>query len=333
VNTPVLRTAIIGCGRMGASYVDDPGFAGIYTHAGAYRACAGVELAALCDRDPDQLRRAGERWQVAALYSDADRMLDEVRPELVSVCTPDSTHYDVIRAATAAPGVRGILAEKPLATSTCDARALVDLARQKGVRLAVNYSRRYCRRHRELAAWVHAGGMGRVRLATGYYTKGTRHNGTHWLDLVRWLLGSPVRVAARNRLGEGGDDPTLDVTLTFSNAATAELCACPASDYTIFELDLLGETGRARITEGGRRMDSYRVIDGVPTAGYRGLVLHESRDDGLRDMTLAAVQDLVEAVLNDHPLCCTGEDGLAALALAEAAHAAAVAGVPAELSE
>lgn len=314
-----LRAVIIGCGRIGASYADDPSFAGVFTHAGAYRACPGVELVALCDRDPEQLQRAGERWRISLLFDDPTRMLAEIRPDLVSVCTPDATHFDVVRTVLTADRVRGMLAEKPLATCLDEGRELVCLARARGIRLAVNFGRRYCRRHQQLADEVRAGSLGRVRLVSGYYTKGTRHNGSHWFDLINWILGPPEQVTGVDRLREPGEDPTLDVTLSCPDGATAYLFACPTADYSIFEFDVIGGSGRIRVSDSGRRFEVADAADGVPTEGYRGLVVGEQHYDGLRDMTLAAVRDLVDAVLSDRPPACTGEDGLAALTVAEAA--------------
>ena len=97
------RAALIGCGKIASEFADDPGLAsaGICTHAQAYAATPEIQLVAVCDSDPAKLQRCGERWKVAARYRDAGRLLAEVRPDIVSVCTPDATHYRVVQAARA----------------------------------------------------------------------------------------------------------------------------------------------------------------------------------------------------------------------------------------
>ena len=120
---------------------------GIYNHAAAYRACPETELVAVCDADPARLARATERWKVEAKYVDASELLSKAQPEIVSICTPDATHFTLIKAALETPSVRAILAEKPLALEVSQARELVELARARGVALAVNYSRRYSEGH------------------------------------------------------------------------------------------------------------------------------------------------------------------------------------------
>jgi predicted dehydrogenase len=327
-----LRAALIGCGRIACEWADDPraAAAGIATHAHAYAVCPDTELVAVCDCDPGKAARCADRWHIAARYSSPRQLLAEQRPHIVSICTPDSTHYELVRAALETDGVRGILAEKPLAQSIGEAAELVDLARRRGVVLAVNYSRRYTDNHRNLRRLVRSGSLGKVRLIRGLYTKGTLHNGTHWFDLLRFLIGEVRTVTAVDRLGEPGDDPTLDVRLD-CHGVQAELFACSAQDFAIFELDLLGTRGRVRMTETGQTMELFEPVEGVPYAGYRSLVLKQRTTDGLRDMLLHAVQDLARCVQTGERPACTGEDGLKALRIALMARESALKAAPTHL--
>src|SRR5260370_3436192 len=169
----VYRAALIGCGKIASEFADDPGFAGAggCTHAQAYASCEHTQLVAVCDSDEVKLERCGRRWNVAARYRSAGSLLEEQHPEIVSVCTPDPTHYELVRAALLAPGVRAVLAEKPLALEVEQARELVKLATQRGVVLAVNYLRRYAERIVWLRAFLHSGDIGTVRLVAWLYTE------------------------------------------------------------------------------------------------------------------------------------------------------------------
>jgi predicted dehydrogenase len=257
-------------------------------------------------------------------------MLKEQRPEIVSVCTPDSTHYELIRAVLCSPGVRGVLAEKPLALEVEEAEELVELARSHSVVLAVNYSRRYSIPHVRLRDFIRSGRLGCVHLVLGLFTNGTLHNGTHWFDLVRFLVGEVDRVKAADRLREAGADPTLDVSLTCRGGALARLHACSMHDFTIFEMDLIGTRGRVRLTESCDVMETFGVVDGVPYAGYRGLVLRERTEGSIRDVLLTAVEDLVQCLDIGRQPQCTGEDGVQALRIALAARDAAASGAGVE---
>jgi predicted dehydrogenase len=322
------RAALIGCGKIASEFADEPGFesAGICTHAQAYAACEATRLVAICDTDVAKLERCARRWSVAARYGDAGRLLAEERPEIVSVCTPDPTHYHLVHAALTTEGVRAVLAEKPLALELSQARQLVELAAERRVILAVNYLRRSAERIAWLRELIRSGSIGKVRLVTGLYSKGTLHSGTHWLDLARFLLGEVVGVAANDRLHEPGDDPTLDVHLEFDGGAGGELLGCSEDDFSVFEMDLIGTNGRARLTQFGEVIDLFTVADGVPAAPYRGLVHQGRAENVLRNVLLAVVEDLVRCLRSGCSPRCTGADAVRALEIGLAARWSAVTG-------
>jgi predicted dehydrogenase len=289
---------------------------GIYSHAGAYAVCPETVLAAVCDRDPAKLERCGERWKVAARFRDAEQLLLEHQPEIVSICTPDSTHYDLIRASLTTAGVRAVLAEKPLALTLEQAEEIVRLAHERRVVLLVNYSRRYVESHIRLKDFLRSGGIGDIQTIGGYYTKGTLHNGTHWFDLARFLVGEVARVWGFDVRKEPGDDPTLDAFLEFDCGASAHLHGCDAKAFSIFEMDLIGTRGRVRVTESGHTIETFHVVNSPHYTGYRTLAQENKLEDGMQNQLLHAVEDLVRCLNEGSQPRCSGADGLAALKIA-----------------
>jgi predicted dehydrogenase len=313
------RAALIGCGKIGSEFSDDPRVQGIFSHAGAYAACQRTALVAVCDADPVKRERCGDRWNVGARYSDARQLLRSQAPEIVSICTPDSNHFEMIRLCLHSGSVRAILAEKPLALSLPEAEELVQCARQQGVALAVNYTRRYAASHIALKQFLAAGGIGAIQAVSGYYTKGVCHNGTHWFDLARYLVGEIVEVKGLSVCMESSDDPTLDVTLGFETGARGYLHGCDAEAFSVFEMDLVGTEGRVRVTDSGHQVERYSVADSPHYTGYRSLIRQPDLAGGLNNVLLNAVEDLVACLERSGEPLCSGEDGLAALKVACAA--------------
>ena len=97
-----LRTALIGCGKVGT------------THADALTALPGSELVAVCDRTTDGANAFASRYGVQA-FTDVATMVREAGVQAVSVCTPHPLHAAAIEAA-AANGAH-VLVEKPLAAT------------------------------------------------------------------------------------------------------------------------------------------------------------------------------------------------------------------------
>jgi predicted dehydrogenase len=322
------RAALIGCGKIGSAFDDEPRAAGVRSHAGAYAACAETTLVAVCDADAYRARRCAERWRVPGWYVDAAPMLAEERPELVSVCTPDASHYEVLRTVLAAGGVRAVLAEKPLALRLEQAQEAARAAAERGVVLAVNYTRRYAAGHLALWEGLRAGGIGDVQAVSGFYTKGVLHNGTHWFDLARFLVGPVLRVQGYDRLHEGGDDPTLDAALEFEGGARGYLHGCDAARFSVFELDVVGTRGRVRVTDSGHVIDLYEVVDSAHYRGYRTLGLEARSDGGLADALACAVRDLVRCLERGASPRCGAADAVEALRIALAVRQSARSGRP-----
>jgi predicted dehydrogenase len=115
------RALIIGAGHAGQG------------HAAALRQ-AGVELAGMASRTQDVGAQVAASLGIPRYSSDWRVLLDELRPEIVAVGTPGGTHREMITAALEA-GCH-VLAEKPLATTAADARALFELSQSRGLKCA-----------------------------------------------------------------------------------------------------------------------------------------------------------------------------------------------------
>lgn len=310
------KAAIIGCGRIGSEFADDPRVDGIYSHAGAYDSCPETVLAAACDIDPVKLERCVKRWNLLAHYRNPEQMLFEQHPDIVSICTPDETHYSLIRAAIVADGIRAVLAEKPLALKLEQAREIVRLAQERDVLLAVNYTRRFAPSHIKLKEFLCSGGIGDIQTISGFYTGGTLHNGTHWFDLLRFLVGEVANVRGMNIMNEKGGDPTLDAYLEMECGASACLHGCNASAFTMFEMDVIGIHGRVRLIESGHIIETYQVVDSPRYTGYKALAMTGKSEGGFHNVLLHVVEDLVRCLNEGERPRCSGEDGVAALKIA-----------------
>ena len=320
-----MRAAVIGCGRIGSTLADDPLLRGdIFTHAEAYTKSSRTELCALCDTDSGKLEAGGSRWNVAALFSDPREMMAAVSPEIVSICTPTASHLDVARAIlTSEKPPRAILCEKPLGKTVNEAEEIVSIATARHVTLSTIYMRRYAKNFIALKSLIQSGEFGEIVAVSGWYVGGTFHNGTHWFDMLRYFVGEAEMVSGLDILREGGDDPTFDVTIFMSKRILATLRASAAARYSVFEMDIMLEKGRAQIIDSGHVISLSRA---APSPRYTGYVELEpiTRDLGdRRDLMLHAVEDAVTAVTFGREPACTGADGIAAMRIADAASTSA----------
>ena len=316
-----LHAGIIGCGKIASDFADDPNLKGdIFTHAEAYTMCKGTVLTAICDIDPKQLLKCGNRWNVTARYDNIGEMVGEEALDILSVSTPDSTHYQVIKEVLSVPNsIKVILCEKPLATNLQDAEEIVRKTQKHGVILEVMYMRRFAKNYQGLKEFISKDNLGEIQAISGWYTKGVRHNGTHWFDVLRFLGGEVEWVMAWNNLADDPVDPTLDVVLGTRNGYIASLRACDSNEFTIFEMDIMGSKGRVHILDSGFQMEYSIVTASRRYGGYKELEISPKSFGDRKNLMLHAVEDIVQALQSGMTVKCSGEDGIEALKIAESA--------------
>ncbi|MCX7121831.1 MAG: Gfo/Idh/MocA family oxidoreductase [Gammaproteobacteria bacterium] len=312
------RAALIGCGNIGCLYANDPKIKGIYTHAGAYAKCSKTELVSVCDINEEKAINCSKKWNADYYYSDIKKMLSDQKPEIVSICTADATHDEILDLVLNTPKIKGIIIEKPLALDVCRASELVEIAHKKEVVLIVNYNRRYAIGHQKIKEFIKNGSIGRVQKISGYYTKGILHNGTHWLDLARYLVGEIKAVQGFKIKQNDDQDPPIDAWLQFENGVSGFLQNLDANEYSLFEMDILGTLRRIRITDSGHNIEFFNVMESEYYTGYNTLKKHDQRDDNISDTLLNVVYDLVNSIENKLIPKCSGDDGLAVLRIANA---------------
>ncbi len=271
----------------------------------------------LCDKDGARAKEAAAFWKVDGVFQDPAKAIEAVQPDLVSICTPDATHGAMLRLALQCPSVRAILAEKPLALSSSEARAIAEEARKNGVALVVNYSRRFHRAYRKAREEIALGRIGEIRSVTGYYSRGIKHNGTHWIDLARWYIGEIAAVRADPAVVEVEEDPTPDIRFEFQSGAIGLLKGVDQRSYALFEIDLLGTKGRLRITQGPRFVWSMsQPSPSHPEFQY----LREDPEVAIppESAIAAAVANLLDCLDGRSAPICSAGDAVCALEIAEA---------------
>lgn len=120
-----LRVLVVGLGNMGMS------------HARAYEALDGFELAGLCARSIASRRDLAAAWSKLPRFADFGSALTELRPDVVSINTYPDTH--AAYALKAMEAGAHVFVEKPLAETVADAQRAVDAATALRRKLVVGY--------------------------------------------------------------------------------------------------------------------------------------------------------------------------------------------------
>lgn len=183
-----LRTAVIGMGPIGNR------------HAKLYVEDELAELVGVCDIVPERAARAAATHGAPA-FTDAESMLRELAPDVVSVTTGgfenSSDHYEPTMQALAA-GCH-VLGEKPISNEIPLAEAMVAKAREVGVCYGINLNHRFTPAARLAKSWLAEGRLGHllfVNMAmwimnpaetSPFYHIKSLH--PHTIDVMRYFCG------------------------------------------------------------------------------------------------------------------------------------------------
>src|SRR5204863_2909079 len=130
------------------------------SHIAALQKTDGVELVALCDRDPEKAARVAQKFQVARAVSRIDELLADDSIDAVDICTPNFLHAPMAVAALEAG--KHVLCERPLARSADEARAMVKAARKADRVLMCSVAHRFRADAQLLRRFVDKGDLGQI---------------------------------------------------------------------------------------------------------------------------------------------------------------------------
>ncbi len=326
-----MKVGVIGTGGMGN------------VHARHYKNIHGVELFAW-DRDADKLGAFSKQHEATKATS-YDDLLSQV--DLVDICLPTPLHVDAVLQAIEA-GV-ATLVEKPMARRLAECQTMIEAAKAKGVQLGVGHVVRFFPEHRRVHNLVLEGSIGnpascRMRRggkaplgSEGWFRDPEQSGGVmldlaiHDYDWMRWTFGEVKQVFAKSvRLGKTVSGAKFEgdyalTTLTFESGVVGH------SEATWMDPAGFRSTLEVSGSEGIVEYDS-RSAPSVRVSTDSQLAI-ASQMDGADDPYFLHLSAVVSAVRTGSPMPITGEEGMKAVAIAEAAIVSAMENRPVDPRE
>jgi predicted dehydrogenase len=318
-----------------------------------------VAIVAVADEDAEGRARAAERLGAPRAYAGYREMLEREKPELVSVAPHWPACHQEMALACAEEGVRGVLMEKPLASSLAEADAMVAACERTGMKMALCHQTRYNPRvaaAREAIAAGRIGDLLELRARGKEDSRGGGEDmlvlGTHMTDLMRLLAGDPQWCFGRvteNGAPVGGEHvrdvgkglgpvagDAVTATYGFAPPLTGHFATHRARDGASarFALHVLGSKGQMLLPAG---MGPVYVLEdpawnpGRSGAAWQTIDSRSQGDDTLRHGNQLIVRDLIRCIEeNEQPLGSI-YDGRAALEMILAVYESHGRGAPVAL--
>jgi predicted dehydrogenase len=331
----------VGCGLFGE------------IHLKAYTECPRAECVAIYDLNEELAARRAEAYGSTVAHS-LDEIAEDDAIEAVSIATPDFAHTET--ALRLLEAGKHLLIEKPLATSSDEARQIIAAAKDAGRTVMVDFHNRWNPAFLAIKEKVDAGETGDPVMAYARLSNPlsipfgmlswSSRSGPQWflmphtVDIVRWLAGSPqaVSVAAHGSKGvlrERGADTwdALQALVQFENCfATIETAwILPESwpNLIDFRVNFVGTKSTCQMVATHQGV-TLATPEGFRTPFTAGMADAHGRPLGFMVMP---VYHFVDCILDGETPLATAEDGLATTQIIEAAVRSAEEGRTVEIDE
>jgi myo-inositol 2-dehydrogenase/D-chiro-inositol 1-dehydrogenase len=316
----MLNVALLGAGRIGQ------------VHAKAISSHPNSRLIAVSDVNTEAADKLAATYRADARSTEA--ILADPTIDAVLIATSTNTHSDLIEEATRAG--KAALCEKPVDLSLSRAQACQKVVSATGRPVMIGFNRRFDPNFATLTAAIDRGEIGRSELLsiTSFdpapppvsYIKVSgglfRDMMIHDFDMACWIMGStPDKVTAvgssivNPEIGEAGDVDTAVVTLHYADGRIAVIKNSRRAVYGYDQrIELLGSEGL---------LSAGNVLENTMSKATAAGVLSAKPEFFFLERYMRAYsaewEAFVDAVTTGAALPVTLDDGVNALAIAEAA--------------
>ncbi|HEY6739576.1 MAG TPA: Gfo/Idh/MocA family oxidoreductase [Actinopolymorphaceae bacterium] len=314
----MLRVAVVGMGGIGR------------THARWYSENEDAELVAVCDLVPERVDPVAEQYGVPAFH-DLRHLIASAEFDAVSVATagPENGghHYEPTMALLEAG--KHVLVEKPISNDITQAREMVQTAKDRGLLLGVNLNHRFTPAAQRAKQLQTDGDLGDVLFVNMALWINNPNESSPWfhlralhphsIDVMRYFAGPISKVQAFCHKGPGRTIwSNASINVQFASGAVGHLTGSydASGFHPIERCEVAGGNGRfvienvfERLEFFPRRSPEKLVVDNPIMGGM----------EGFGQTFKNRIDRFVEQVQVGGPLDASGEDGLAAQEVIEAA--------------
>ncbi len=241
-----IKVGVIGAGRMAL------------WHLKGLKKIKDVEVVAVAGRTPENVHKLNRKFRIQHAYTDYRQMLEEQKPDAVSITTPTSTHcritLDCLKSGA------HVLCEKPLAMSLEEADMMLEAEKQSSKLLMPGFSQRYYKEFVHMKKVIDRGELGKIRVAwfrrgidlppQKWYSDKEKSPGVgfelaiHAIDWLRWIIASPVEHVSAEMTVDGsgsGIDDNIWMLLKFTSGAVGVVGASYTFPYLKRDIGVVGE--------------------------------------------------------------------------------------------
>ncbi len=314
-----LPVGVIGVGHLGS------------LHAKMYALMQSVKLVGVYDLDNSRAENIAGEYGAKA-FSTVDALLAEV--EAVSIATATQAHYDA--ALNAVHHGIHCLIEKPITATIDQARALIDAAATKSVKLQVGHIERFnpailaLEPYRIKPLFIESHRLAQFN-PRGSDVAVVLDLMIHDIDLILSLVQSPVVRIDANGVAVISDTPDIaNARIQFGNGCVANVTASRISQNKMRKMRLFQQDAYISLDFAQGLAEVFRLVDEdtpnikptmrlgkIDQGQHKRIIVYEQPEVKEVNALRYELEQFVDAVRKDTEPPVTGRDGLQALEVAQ----------------
>ncbi|MDB0053302.1 Gfo/Idh/MocA family oxidoreductase [Alphaproteobacteria bacterium] len=296
-----IRSAVIGCGRMGAFSSDLMQKAGPkcwfpLSHIEALKEFNEISLDAICDVNPSLLEKARIRYSINHTYSDYYELFSNHEIDLLCVATRTPGRDKIIQIGIE-HGVKAFHLEKPLCNSMTQLSKLESLVTSNNVCLSYGTLRRYLNIYQKAKDIVDSGKFGKLlQIQVNFGEAALLWTHPHSVDLILFFSGKRKLKAVQSHLSNVvfirdnivESDPVIEQSMMyFDDGLVGSISKIPGMDV------VLGcEKGVITVESNGRQIAIKQAFNGSPYFEYSKDLITDACNKS--QGTYSAISNLLE---------------------------------------
>ena len=251
------KALLIGCGNIGAMYDWDNEH--VLTHAKAYSKIDEIKVDYF-DTNNQQSSMVADRYNGNVIF-DLDKAFEK-EYDIISICTPTSTHYNLLCKALKSKAPV-IICEKPISTNKNEIDKLISLYGVSESKVLINYIRRFQLSFQKLkniiAILQKSDELSSISIR---YQRGFINNCSHALDLLQFLFKEEFIpenfIINRKDFDCFDNDPTISGYCEWIKA-NINILGLQNIKYSNFEIDLFFNMTKISIQNSGNDILFYSM--------------------------------------------------------------------------
>lgn len=308
------KVLIVGLGKIGMQYdLHLPQSNFTLSHSRAFSQHKDFDLVAAVDNKKEQRAEFSQKYSLP-VYNDLSEALKIHSPDIVVIATSTQTHAKILFSVLKLSTPKIVLCEKPLSYHLHEAQEMVNSCRKKGVELYVNYIYRSDIGVIKVKKWLDSNNFDVGIKGVCWYSKGFIHNGSHFLNLLEYWLGSMRRfkLINLNILRNSNNDYEPDLEIEFEKGKVIFISAWEEA-FSHYTVELLTRNGRIRYDDRGATINLQSVINSPIFKSYKILDPEfKAIMSNMQHSQLNVVNQLSNCINNSVKVMnlCSGEEAL-----------------------